>query len=156
MLSSGSTAPDFTLSDQHGVSHALSSARGKWLVLYFYPKDETSGCTTEACGFRDASADFAKRNCLVWGVSADDAASHMAFAGNHSLQFPLLADTHRNVISAYGAGEHTPPSDGKSGIKRVSYLIDPHGMIVKTYPDVTPASHPRQVLADLDARTPGR
>ncbi len=129
--------------------HELNQYRGKWVLLYFYPKDDTSGCTVEACGLRDSFAELHKKNCVVLGVSADTGESHKLFADKHELPFPLLADTQRNVIEEYGAvkPKEKPTS---SGIARVSYLIDPKGLIAKVYPDVIPEGHAEEVVRDVE------
>ncbi len=142
----GATAPDFSLHDQQGAVRKLSDFRGKWLVLYFYPKDETPGCTTEACSFRDGQALISALGAQVVGVSIDDSSSHSAFAENHQLPFPLLADTDGAVAARYGS-----LSDWKlmKFAKRQTFLIDPDGVVRKTYLKVDPDTHAAQVLADL-------
>jgi peroxiredoxin Q/BCP len=122
-LETGSLAPDFSLPDQSGQLRKLSDFRGKWLVLYFYPKDETPGCTVEACSFRDEFEDLRGLEAQVVGVSADDVASHQRFVEKHSLPFPLLADTRRECIKAYAA---LSPG-GRT--HRTTYIIDPQGRI---------------------------
>jgi len=144
----GSFAPAFTLADQTGQQRQLQDWRGKWLVLYFYPKDETSGCTAEAIAFRDAMPQLQALNAQVAGVSLDDVDSHRGFAQNHRLNFTLLADTGGGVARSYGALFNL-------GVlkfaKRVSFIIDPDGRIAKVYPDVDAARHAGEVLADLKA-----
>ncbi len=137
-------APDFTLPDQHGKVHSLKDYAGKWLVLYFYPQDETPGCTAEACMFRDGRNDLVAAGAEVVGISSDDEASHKKFADNHSLNFTILADPERNVIKAYGAYD-----DAADRTLRNTLLIDPQGKIVKTYESVSPAGHVQQILDDL-------
>ncbi|HRE19343.1 MAG TPA: peroxiredoxin [Rhodocyclaceae bacterium] len=142
----GSQAPAFSLPDQGGAVRRLEDWRGKWTVLYFYPKDETSGCTVEAQAFRDAAPQLAAMNAVVAGVSLDDVASHLSFAKNHQLNFPLLADTDGAVARRYG----TLLNLGVMKFaKRISFIIDPEGRVAKVYPDVDPVRHARDVLADL-------
>ena len=149
-LPAGIQAPDFSLRDQDGKTHSLSAYAGKWVVLYFYPKDDTPGCTVEACGFRDTHADFAAKNAAVLGVSADGIESHIAFAKKFSLPFPLLADTSRETVRAYGALRPATPEKAE-GILRVTYLIDPGGRIAKAYAVGDAAPHPGEVLQDVAA-----
>jgi peroxiredoxin Q/BCP len=132
-------APDFALPDQDGVSHQLTDYRGTWVLLYFYPKDDTPGCTAEACGFRDAMP--AMKGMQILGISADSIPSHKRFAEKFNLNFPLLSDTDKDVIKAYGAaGIYT---------RRISYLIDPDGNISKKYQKVEPSKHAKEVSGDL-------
>lgn len=140
-------APDFSLNDSNGKAHALADYAGKWLVLYFYPKDDTPGCTTEACSLRDARDDIADLDASVVGVSMDDAASHEKFKAKHSLNFTLLTDPDRKVIDAYGAWGKK--MFGKEGILRRTFIIDPSGTVVKVYGRVTPLGHGEQVVRDL-------
>lgn len=152
MSAIGSPAPDFTLSDQDGNVQSLSAQRGKWVLVYFYPKDDTSGCTTESCGFRDQFAEFQKRGVTVFGVSKDSTESHAKFAQKFSLPFPLLSDPQMSMIEAYGAwGEKSFLGKKTMGILRMSYLIDPKGTIAKVYETVKPEDHPTDVLRDLDS-----
>jgi len=141
MLAVGTKAPEFEAPDQTGKIHKLSYHLGKWVLLYFYPKDFTSGCTTEACGIRDNYEGFKKIDAAVFGVSADSVESHAGFSKEHSLPFPILSDPEKKIVSAYGA----------NGImtKRISYLIDPEGKIIKAYDNVDPAKHAAEVLTDL-------
>jgi thioredoxin-dependent peroxiredoxin len=142
----GAAAPEFSLPDQQSKQRKLTDFRGKWLVLYFYPKDDTPGCTTEACSFRDGQAQISALGAQVVGVSIDDSSSHSAFAEKHKLPFPLLADTDGSVAKRYGA-----LSDWKvmKFAKRQTFLIDPQGIVRKTYLDVDADTHAVQVLADL-------
>ncbi|MEC5387655.1 peroxiredoxin [Uliginosibacterium sp. H3] len=142
----GSLAPDFSLQDQQLQVRKLTDFRGKWLVLYFYPKDDTPGCTTEACSFRDGQALISALGAQVVGVSIDDTSSHSAFAEKHKLPFPLLADTDGRVAARYGA-----LSDWKvvKFAKRETFLIDPKGVVRKAYLNVDADTHAAQVLADL-------
>lgn len=140
-------APAFTLPDQTGTMRSLSDYAGKWVILYFYPKDQTPGCTTEACSFRDANETLLAKNAVVIGVSADSVQSHADFIAHYSLPFTLLADTDKQVITAYGAwGKKI---FGHEGILRKTFIINPSGQIVKEYPRVTPAEHATQILNDL-------
>jgi len=149
----GATAPEFELSDQNGQLHSLEDYRDQWVVLYFYPKDETPGCTTEACEFRDNIFAYKDLNAQILGVSLDDVESHKAFAENHGLPFPLLADVEGDVSAAYGVKTR---KFGMQFAKRQTFIIGPDGAIVKHYEKVSPADHSRQVLADLKAlSTPG-
>lgn len=145
-LKVGAAAPDFSLPDQDGEQHSLDDYREQWLVLYFYPKDDTPGCTTEACEFRDDIFKFRRMDSQVIGVSLDDAESHKAFAEKHGLPFPLLADTEGKVATAYGV--KTTRGDS-SFAKRETFLIAPGGNIAKHYAQVNPAAHAKEVLADL-------
>lgn len=141
------TAPDFTLSDQDGQAISLRSFAGKWVVLYFYPKDDTPGCTVEACSLRDARDDLADLGAEIIGISKDDLSSHEKFKAKHSLNFTLLSDPEGEVIEAYGAWG--PKMFGKVGILRKTFLIDPSGTVRKVYGRVTPQGHGDQVIAEL-------
>lgn len=150
MLNIGTLAPDFTLLDQDGVSQSLKTYRGKYVLLYFYPKDDTPGCTKEACTIAEVYNDFSKLNVVVLGVSKDTPSSHKKFAEKYSLPFTLLSDTDAAVIETYGAWqEKTMFGKTALGISRISYLIDPEGKIVKVYPKVDPASHALEILKDI-------
>jgi len=150
MLTIGSKAPDFSLSDQEGKLHSLKEASGKWVLLYFYPKDDTPGCTTEACSIRDAWGDFKKLGAVVWGVSTDSVKSHGKFVEKYHLTFPLLADEEKKVVEAYGVwGLKKFMGREYMGTKRWSFLIDPKGKIAKIYEDVKPKLHTAEVLEDL-------
>lgn len=151
-LSIGSPAPSFNLPDQTGQLHSLNDYTGRYLLLYFYPKDDTPGCTVEACEIRDAWGDFATHDIAVLGISADSVKSHAAFAAKFTLPFPLLADESKEMIKAYGVlGEKSMFGKKYLGIRRMSFLIDPKGVIVKVYPKVQPATHAAEVLADVQA-----
>lgn len=141
------TAPDFTLPDEAGVLHSLADYRGKWVVLYFYPKDDTPGCTVEACAMRDARDDIAALGAEIIGVSMDDAASHEKFKAKYILNFTLLTDVDRNVHNAYGAWGKK--QFGKEGVLRKTFIINPEGQVVKAYGRVTPLGHGEQVVAEL-------
>lgn len=142
---------DFALTDQDGKKQSLGDYRGRWVVLYAYPRDDTPGCTTEACGFCDASAAFAKRGVVVLGVSKDGVASHKNFAEKYHLPFPLLSDPEHTLLEVLGAwGKKTFMGRSFMGTLRRTYIVSPEGKIVKDYPTVAPATHAAQVLADLD------
>ncbi len=164
MLSEKTPAPDFELPDQNSANHKLSDYRGQWVILYFYPKDDTPGCTAEACSFQETFSrvcpDFAlsqnrgsailvdakigkKLKIKILGISADPVSSHRRFAEKYNLNFTLLSDGNKEVIKKYEA----------EGIftKRISYLIDPQGQIYKTYAEFKPDAHAKEVLADLPA-----
>ena len=142
----GQPAPDFNLQDQRGDWHTLEQHRGQWVALYFYPKDDTPGCTTEACAFRDNIFAFDELNAVILGVSLDDVESHAAFAEKYSLPFSILADTEQQAATAYGVLRKIGPM---SLAKRQSFLIDPAGNVVKHYEQVDPSNHTDEVLADL-------
>lgn len=146
MLSCFSFAPDIVLPDQAGTIRRLADFRGSSVLLYFYPKDETSGCTIESCGFRDLHQEFLKRNCMIIGVSADSVESHARFAEHHSLPFPLLSDEKRVTIDEY---EVWKDAEKKTGIARTSFLIDPEGKILKIYTAIEAGGHPAEVLRDV-------
>lgn len=137
----------FSLTDEAGKIHSLEQYRGKWVVLYFYPKDDTPGCTIEACSLRDARDDLAELGVEVIGVSRDDASSHDKFKAKHSLNFTLLSDPDMRAIIDYGAWGKK--MFGKEGILRKTFIIDPNGQVVKVYGRVTPLGHGEQVVAEL-------
>jgi len=145
-LAIGEPAPEFELSDQNGQLHSLEDYRDQWVVLYFYPKDETPGCTTEACEFRDNIFAFKEINAQILGVSLDDVESHQKFAEHHGLPFPLLADSGGQTAEAYGV---KTKMFGITVAKRQTFLIAPDGTLSKHYEKVKPADHSTQVLADL-------
>ena len=142
----GDPAPDFELSDQEGQLHSLEDYRDNWVVLYFYPKDATPGCTTQACEFRDNIFAYRKLNAQILGVSLDDVESHSKFAEEHGLPFPLLADTDGTVAEAYGVKTHM---FGMTVAKRETFIIDPEGRVARHYADVDPDTHSAEVLEDL-------
>lgn len=142
-------APDFSLKDESGNTHSLNEYRGQWLVLYFYPADDTPGCTVEACSFRDARDSLAELGAHVVGVSKDDANSHEKFKAKHSLNFTLLSDPQKIVLNAYGAWGKK--QFGVEGTLRKSFIINPDGMVVKVYGRVTPQGHGEQIILDLKA-----
>ncbi|MBI3615555.1 MAG: thioredoxin-dependent thiol peroxidase [Candidatus Omnitrophica bacterium] len=146
----GDTAPAFTLPDQDGKEHSLSEYKGSWVLVYFYPRDDTPGCTREACTLRDHFSKFGKLKAQVFGVSADTVASHKKFAQKFKLPFPLLADPEKKMIQAYGAwGEKHFMGKKYLGIYRNSFLIDPKGKIAKVYEKVKPEDHAEEVLKDI-------
>ena len=146
----GDSAPNFTLLDQDNKSHALADYKGKWLLLYFYPKDNTSGCTQEACMLRDDFLGFKKLKVDVVGVSIDSVASHKKFADEYKLPFTLLADEEKEVVKQYGVwAEKSLYGKKYMGTLRTSFLINPKGKIEKIYEAVKPAEHSREVLKDF-------
>lgn len=149
-LALNSQAPDFTLPDQDGQNHALADYRGRWVVLYFYPKDDTPGCTKEACNFRDSFHELTKLGVAVLGVSKDSVRSHQKFAAKYNLTFPLLSDPDHAVIEQYGAWAPKKFMGREFlGTLRMSYLISPEGRVAKVYPQVNPTQHVTDILADL-------
>ena len=151
-LAVGQPAPEFELPDQDGQLHSLEDYRDRWVVLYFYPKDETPGCTTEACEFRDNIFAYQEMNAQILGVSLDDVESHKSFAENHELPFPLLADTEGAAAEAYGVKTKFA---GMTVAKRQTFIIDPNGNLAKHYEKVKPDSHSAEVLADLKSLIAG-
>jgi peroxiredoxin Q/BCP len=148
----GQAAPDFKLQDQKGDWHTLAQYHGKWVVLYFYPKDDTPGCTTEVCTFRDDVAKLHKQNAEVLGVSLDDVKSHEQFAEKYHVPFPLLSDNSQSTAKAYGVlATHL----NFTYARRETFLIDPQGKVAKHYKDVDPKANSGQVLADLDTLKKG-
>ncbi len=149
-LEVGQMAPDFSLPDETGSLRTLAEFRGQWVLLYFYPKDDTPGCTTEACEIRDRWTEFAAAGIKVLGVSKDSVASHQKFAAKHQLPFTLLSDPDVQVITAYDAWKQKSMY-GKSflGIVRSSVLINPQGKIAKLYPKVSPKDHAQEILRDV-------
>lgn len=140
-------APDFSLTDSNGHVHSLADYRGKWLILYFYPKDDTPGCTTEACGFRDARDDLTDLGAEVVGISKDEPSLHDKFKAKYNLNFTLLSDVAGQTIEAYGAWGKK--MFGKEGILRKTFIINPEGQVVKAYGRVTPLGHGEQVVDEL-------
>lgn len=150
MLEVGQVAPDFRLLDQDGETRSLTDARGRWVVVYFYPKDDTPGCTKEACSFRDDLPRFEGLNALVWGVSADDERAHQKFVQKYDLNFPLLVDPDKTMLSAYGAWvEKSMYGKTYMGVARVTYLIDPEGRVARVWRKVSPEEHAAEVAAAL-------
>ncbi|MBI5019324.1 thioredoxin-dependent thiol peroxidase [Candidatus Gottesmanbacteria bacterium] len=144
-------ASDFSLPDQNGETHTLKKYKGKWVILYFYPRDDTPGCTKEACSFRDNIGEFTKRGLVIVGVSKDSVASHKKFADKYHLNFTILSDESTETIKAYNAwGEKKFMGRVFQGIIRSTVLINPKGEIVKTYEKVNPLTHSGQILHDFD------
>lgn len=151
-LPEGSPAPDFTLPDETGRLHRLSDYRGRVVVLYFYPKDDTPGCTKEACAFRDDYSAYERAGVVILGVSPDSPESHARFKAKYNLPFPLLSDPEHQVLEQYGAwGLKKAYGREYYGVIRSTYLIGPDGTILKVYPKVKPAEHSAQILRDLTA-----
>jgi peroxiredoxin Q/BCP len=149
-LKTGDTAPEFTLRDQEGTEHSLKSYRGQWVLLYFYPKDDTPGCTKEACAIRDEFPNFAKLNAKVFGISTDSVASHQKFVEKYELPFTLLADDEKKVVGQYGVwGKKKFMGKEYLGTLRTSFLINPEGKIAKVYEKVAPEAHAQEVLQHL-------
>ena len=149
-INTGQTAPNFNLQDQNGNWHTLDNYKGQWVVLFFYPKDQTPGCTTEACNFRDNIFEFQKLNTQILGVSLDDIESHQAFSEKYSLPYPILADVNKECATEYGVlGKFMMMTIAK----RQSFLINPEGKIVKHYKKVDPDTHTKEVIIDLKQLT---
>jgi peroxiredoxin Q/BCP len=149
-LQPGDLAPEVALPDDHGITHRLSEQRGRWIVLYFYPEDDTPNCTTEACQFRDLNDSITAADAEVWGVSPDSAASHAAFRAKFGLPFTLLSDVDREAISAYGVwGPKLKDGREIEGVIRTTYLVDPQGRIARVWPKVKADGHAGAVLAAL-------
>ncbi|MEE9310399.1 MAG: peroxiredoxin [Cocleimonas sp.] len=147
-LKIGAIAPDYTLHDQNNQPQTLSKMRGKWVVMYFYPKDETPGCTAEACNFRDNILSLRVKKAEVWGISVDNSQSHAKFSEHHKLPFTLLADPAGRVAKQYGALLNMIVF---KIAKRHSFIVDPKGKIAKIYRNVNPQTHVAEILKDLDA-----
>lgn len=145
----GQPAPEFKLQDQNSKWHTLADHKGKWVVLYFYPKDDTPGCTTQACEFRDHVFKIRAAGAEVIGVSLDDVKSHAEFAAKHKLPFPLLADTEAKAAEAYEVLGGMP---GVRWAKRVTFLISPEGRIARRYDGVDPKKNALEVLAEIEQR----
>ena len=150
MLEVGTKAPDFTLPDQNGNMHSLSEYRGKKVILYFYPKDNTPGCTKQACGFAERYPQFTEKGAVVLGVSKDSVASHKKFEEKYGLPFTILADPELVAIQAYDVWQEKK-NYGKTymGVVRTTYLIDENGKIVKAFDKVKAADNPEQMLGEL-------
>ena len=146
-IKEGAPAPDFDMVDQYNKPHKLSDYKGKWIVLYFYPKDDTPGCTTEACNFRDDIFKIRKLNAEILGVSVDNAESHAKFADKHGLPFSLLSDGDAQVAKDYGSLFSLGPI---KVAKRHTFIINPEGKIAKIYRDVKPAEHSNEVIHELE------
>lgn len=149
-LKVGDPAPSFSLPDADGNLVSLEALRGQWVVLYFYPRDNTPGCTKEACAFRDLHADLAAKNAIVLGVSTDDAKSHNKFINKFNLPFPLLIDADGSMAATYESyGLKKFMGKEYMGISRNTFLIDPEGTIAQIYKKVKPETHPAEVLQDI-------
>ncbi|MCE1255451.1 MAG: thioredoxin-dependent thiol peroxidase [Anaerolineae bacterium] len=145
-----SPAPDFNLLDEQGINHSLSSYRGQPVILYFYPKDDTPGCTTEACNFRDDYAVYREAGVVILGVSPDSPKSHAKFKEKYHLPFSLLADEDHSVCEMYGAwGKKQMMGKEYDGVLRTTYVINGEGLVQKVFKDVKPAEHSQEVLAAL-------
>lgn len=152
MLKAGDPAPDFTLTSDGGQEVSLADYRGQKVVLYFYPKDDTPGCTAEACAFRDDHSDIVAAGAAVLGVSPDTIKSHDRFKAKYNLPFALLSDPDHRVADMYGAwGEKKMFGKAYEGILRSTFIVDEEGKIVKVFPKVTPKDHSREVLAALQS-----
>lgn len=146
----GDMAPEFVLQDQNGVEHSLNQYAGQWVVLYFYPKDDTPGCTKEACSFRDSFAELKKAGIAILGVSVDPVKKHAKFVEKYTLPFTLLSDEDKEVVEKYGVwGKKKFMGREYMGTNRVTFLIDPKGMIAKVYEKVDPAHHAQEILSDV-------
>jgi peroxiredoxin Q/BCP len=153
LLAVGTQAPEFTTTDQDGKRRALSDFKGKKVILYFYPKDNTPGCTREACAFRDHFAEFRQLGVEILGVSVDHEKSHQSFVQKYDLPFILLADTDKRLVEAYGVwGEKSLYGKKYMGTNRVTYLIDEAGKIAAVFPKVKPDTHPGEILAVLQEK----
>lgn len=145
-------AIEFNLPDENGTLHKFSDYHGKWVIVYFYPKDDTPGCTKEACNFRDAYVNVQKFGVVILGISKDSVASHKKFSEKYHLNFPLLSDESKDIIKAYHAwGEKKFMGKTFEGILRTTYLIDPEGEIKKVYQKVNPLIHADEILKDLQS-----
>ena len=152
MLEVGTKAPDFTLPDQNGQMHSLSDYQGQKVILYFYPKDMTAGCTKQACAFGELYPQFREKGAVVLGVSKDSVASHKRFEEKHGLPFTLLSDVDREVIQAYDVWKEKKNYGKVSmGVLRTTYLIDENGIIIKGFDKVKAADNPAQMLSVLEA-----
>ena len=150
MLDINTPAPDFTLCDQNGVTHTLSQYRGKKVILYFYPKDNTSGCTKQSCGFAERYPQFSEKGAVILGVSKDSVASHKKFEEKYGLPFTLLSDPEHKVLEMYGAwGEKKTAGKVSMGTIRTTYLIDEQGIIVRAQTKVKAADDPQNLLEAL-------
>ena len=147
----GDPAPEIALSDETGTIHRLADQRGRWTIVYFYPKDDTPGCTVEACEFRDANETIHERGADVWGISPQGAESKKAFREKFGLPFILLADPDHAVAAAYGTWVEKENYGKKyMGVARTTFLVDPDGRIARTWPKVKPEGHAAEVIAALD------
>lgn len=147
MLQVNQIAPDFTTTDAEGTSYRLSEQKGKYVVLYFYPKDSTPGCTAEACDFRDSNDELLALNAVVWGISNNSAKDHTKFADKHKLNFPLLLDEDKEIVNKYQVyGKKKFMGREYMGIYRTTFLIDPSGTIVYVWENVNPLGHAKAVV----------
>ena len=149
MLEVGTKAPEFSLADQDGRIHTLAEYRGQKVILYFYPKDMTSGCTSQACSFRDLYPQFQEKGAVILGVSKDSTASHKRFETAHGLPFPLLSDESLDVIKAYDVQKKTKDGQPAKGLVRSTYLIDEEGTIIKAFGSVKAKENAAQMLGEL-------
>jgi peroxiredoxin Q/BCP len=150
MLAEGDQAPDFTLPDQSGDEVTLSKLRGETVVIYFYPRADTPGCTTQACGIRDHSADYAQAGVRVLGISPDEVSAIQRFAGKHDLDFTLLADADHAVAERYGTWvEKSMYGKRYMGVQRATFIVGPDGKIARVFPKVSPKTHDEQLLKAL-------
>ena len=153
----GDLAPEVALPDEHGTVHSLAGRRGSWTVVYFYPTDDTPGCTTEACGFRDLHGELEGMDAAIWGVSPDGSGSHAAFRAKYGLPFTLLSDEDHAAAEAFGAwGEKKNYGRTSMGIIRSSFLVDPDGRVANAWPSVKADGHADQVLEALRAARAAR
>lgn len=151
-LREGNSAPDFTLQDQNGQNHSLADYKGQWVLIYFYPKDDTPGCTKEACDIRDNFQAFKDAELIVFGISADSVKNHKKFEQKHKLPFTLLADTDKKVVDLYGVWAKKKFMGREyMGILRTSFLINPNGKITKIFENVKPNEHAKQILTEIDS-----
>jgi thioredoxin-dependent peroxiredoxin len=151
VLDVGDSAPDFTLPNQDETPVQLTDFQGQWVVLYFYPRDHTPGCTKEACGFRDRNADYQARNVAILGISPDTAKSHQKFIEKQTLPFTLLSDPESEVARAYESyGPKKFMGKEYEGVYRQTFILNPQGQLAKIYRKVKPAEHAEQVLQDLE------
>jgi len=155
LIAEGETAPDFTLPDQSGQEITLSDLRGSPVVLYFYPRADTPGCTAQACGIRDRRQDYADAGAKVLGISPDSVEAEKKFADKFSLDFPLLADADHAVAELYGTwGEKKMYGKSYMGVQRATFIIDPEGKVAKVFPKVSPKTHDEVVLEALGELAP--
>ncbi|HSG25185.1 MAG TPA: thioredoxin-dependent thiol peroxidase [Anaerolineales bacterium] len=150
-LKVGDYAPDFVLNDEAGMKHSLAAYQGQPVILYFYPKDDTPGCTTEACNFRDDYSAYEDADVVILGVSADDEASHLKFKEKFDLPFSLLADTNKEVVNKYGVwGKKSMYGKEFEGIHRTTFLIDAEGKIARIFEKVKPSTHSEELLNEIE------